>query len=112
MALSEDLGCEVLKCTEMRMQSQTLSLQFLQTNTTTSHTPSSPTQHLNIIQEHKRNIFEVNLPNKVAKIMAVPPHGTVSDAIRPVLVKHGYDLSIMELRFANNFKVSHGGSSG
>lgn len=50
-------------------------------------------------------MFEVNLPNKVTKIMAVPPEGTVSDAIKPVLTKHGYDLDIMELHFANNLKV-------
>ena len=63
-------------------------------------------QHLNIFQAHKRNVFEINLPNKVTKIMAVPPRGTVKDAIKPVLKKHGYSFDIMELRFANNFKVS------
>lgn len=62
-------------------------------------------QHLQIFQIHK-SVFEVILPNKVTKIMAVPPHGTVGDAIKPVLIKHGYILGIMELRFANNFKVS------
>lgn len=67
--------------------------------------PPFSSQHLNIFQAHKSNVFEVNLPNKVTKIMAVPPRGTVSDAIKPVLTKHGYDLEIMELRFANNFKV-------
>jgi hypothetical protein len=51
-------------------------------------------------------VFEVNLPNKVTKIMAVPPQGTVSDAIKPVLSKHAYNLDIMELHFANNLKVS------
>lgn len=63
-------------------------------------------QHLNIFQAHKRNVFEINLPNKVTKIMAVPPRGTVKDAIQPVLKKQGYSFDIMELRFANNFKVS------
>ena len=50
-------------------------------------------------------MFEVNLPNKVTKIMEVPPKGTVRDAIQPVLKKHGYTFDIMELRFANTFKV-------
>ena len=62
-------------------------------------------QHLNIFQAHKRNVFEVNLPNKVTKIMEVPAGGTVEQAIQPVLKKHGYSLDIMELRFANNLKV-------
>lgn len=65
-----------------------------------------PPQHLNIFQVHKGNVFEVNLPNKVTKIMAVPQQGTVRDAIRPVLAKHGYNLDIMELHFANTFKVT------
>ncbi len=51
------------------------------------------------------NVFEVNLPNKVTKIMEAPKEGTVRDTIRPVLKKHGYNLDIMELRFANNFEV-------
>ena len=63
-------------------------------------------QHLNIFQAHKRNVFEINLPNKVTKILAVPPRGTVKDAIQPVLKKQGYSFDIMELRFANNFRVS------
>ncbi len=73
-----------------------------------SPTPPHPThtQHLDIFQAHKRNVFEVNLPNKVTKIMRVPDKGTVRDAIQPVLKKYGYDFDIMELRFANNFQVS------
>ena len=73
---------------------------------TLTFTHSLLKQHLNIFQAHKRNVFEINLPNKVTKIMAVPSRGTVKDAIQPVLKKHGYSFDIMELRFANNFKVS------
>ncbi len=65
-----------------------------------------PLQHLDIFQTHKRNVFEVNLPNKVTKIMQVPDRGTVRDAIQPVLKKYGYSFDIMELRFAQNFRVS------
>ena len=63
-------------------------------------------QHLDMFQVHKRNVFEVNLPNKVTKIMQVPEKATVREAIQPVLKKYGYDFDIMELRFANNFRVS------
>lgn len=60
-------------------------------------------QHL---QAYKSgNVFEVNLPNKVTKIMAVPQGGTVRDAVRPVVTKYGYNVDIMELRFAKNFEV-------
>ena len=59
-----------------------------------------------MFQVHKRNVFEVNLPNKVTKIMQVPDKATVGEAIQPVLKKYGYDFNIMELRFANNFRVS------
>lgn len=70
-----------------------------------------PPQHLNIFQMHNRNVFEVNLPNKVTTIIEVPPEGTVDQAIQPVLKKHGYSLDIVELRFANNLKVTSNSSS-
>ena len=63
------------------------------------------TQHLNVLKEHKNNIYEINLPNKVTKIMATPMKGTVRRAIEPTLKTHGFSLDIMELRFANTFKV-------
>ena len=67
--------------------------------------PSSP-QHLDILQEHKGNIFEVNLPNKVTKIMEVPKRGSVREALQPVLKKNNYSLDVMELKFADTLKVS------
>ena len=38
--------------------------------------------------------------------MEVPTRGNVQKVIEPVLKKHGYSLDIIELRFANTFKVS------
>ena len=67
--------------------------------------PSSLPQHLDILQAHKGNIFEVNLPNKVTKIMEVPKKGTVRDAIGPVLKKNNYSLDVMDLKFADTLKV-------
>lgn len=55
---------------------------------------------------HKRNVFEVNLPNKVTKIMQVVDNVTVRQAIQPVLRKYGYTFDMMELKFANTLKVS------
>ena len=63
------------------------------------------TQHLDILQAHKGNIFEVNLPNKVTKIMEVPKKGSVRDAINPVLKKNNYSLEVMDLKFADTLKV-------
>ena len=54
---------------------------------------------------HKGNIFEVNLPNKVTKIMEVPKKGTVREAIQPVLKKNNYSLDVMDLKFADTLKV-------
>jgi hypothetical protein len=65
-----------------------------------------PERHLDILQEHKGNIFEVNLPNKVTKIMEVPKKGTVREAISPVLKKNNYSLDVMDLKFADTLKVS------
>ena len=62
-------------------------------------------QHLDILQTHKGDIFEVNLPNKVTKIMAVPKKGTVREAIDPVMKKNNYSLEVMDLKFADTLKV-------
>ena len=62
-------------------------------------------QHLDILQVHKGNIFEVNLPNKVTKIMEVPKKGTVREAIDPILKKNSYSLDVMDLKFADTLKV-------
>ena len=60
-----------------------------------------------MIKAHKKNIYEVNLPNKVTKIMEVPKRGSVRDAIAPVLKKHSYSLDVMELKFADTLKVCY-----
>ena len=80
--------------------SQSLSLSH-----TLTYSFSSLYQHLDILQAHKGNIFEVNLPNKVTKIMEVPKKGSVREAIQPVLKKNNYSLDVIDLKFADTLKV-------
>ncbi|KAL5471520.1 hypothetical protein EMCRGX_G029643 [Ephydatia muelleri] len=67
--------------------------------------PPPPEDTLQKFKEaNKKNIFEINLPNRVTKIMEVPSKGTIKDAITPLFKKHGYSFDIMELRFANTLR--------
>ena len=58
-----------------------------------------------MLQVHRKNLCEVNLPNRVTKIIEVPSTGTVRTAVANVLKRYSYSLDVMEVMNASTLQV-------
>ena len=58
-----------------------------------------------MLQAHRKNLCELNLPNRVTKIIEVPSSGTVRTAVTNVLKRYSYTLDIMEVKNASTLQV-------
>ena len=57
------------------------------------------------LQVHKKNLFELSLPNRVTKIIEARPNTTIREAIVNVLKKYNYSLEVMEIKLTNTLQV-------
>ena len=62
-------------------------------------------QNLKHLQAHKGNLFEVNLPRGITKIIEAPQNTTVREALVNVLKKYNYSLDVMEVRLTSTLQV-------
>ena len=65
-----------------------------------------------MLQVHRQNLCEVNLPNRVTKIIEVPATGTVRTTVTNVLKRYNYSLDVMEIKNASTLQVWGGKGDG